>query len=114
MYPSLSFTHINIGMKNVLQLCNLIIEAKSSGLDIGSTLLLENFNRQASEHNGAISQILQGLRYSYNSNDLPSVLARSILVGGLDQSRLLKESLLKLVIGNSEIPEHMKRNFKFA
>jgi 2-octaprenyl-6-methoxyphenol hydroxylase len=90
---------LNLGIRDVAVLAELTVDARRLGLDIGSPLLLERYERWRRFDNLMLATVTDGLNRLF-SNALPGVaLARDLGLAAVDRVPPLKRFLMRHAMG---------------
>ncbi|MDF5728697.1 MAG: FAD-dependent hydroxylase [Rhizonema sp. PD38] len=90
---------LNLGIRDVAALAQIIQEARSQGQDIGSIQVLKQYERWRRRENIVILGFTDLLDRMFSNNFLPIVIIRRIGLGVLRRTPLVKIFALKLMIG---------------
>jgi 2-octaprenyl-6-methoxyphenol hydroxylase len=90
---------LNIGIRDVAALAELIIDARRLGLDIGADVLLEDYQRQRRFEAVLLAAVTDGLNRLF-SNAIPPVrLARDLGLAAVDRLPPLKRLFMRHAMG---------------
>jgi 2-octaprenyl-6-methoxyphenol hydroxylase len=90
---------LNLGIRDVAVLAELIVDARRLGLDIGGALLLERYERWRRFDNVMLAAVTDGLNRLF-SNALPGItLARDLGLAAVDRLPPVKRFLMRHAMG---------------
>jgi 2-octaprenyl-6-methoxyphenol hydroxylase len=90
---------LNLGIRDVAVLAELIVDARRLGLDIGGALLLERYERWRRFDNVMLAAVTDGLNRLF-SNALPGItLARDLGLAAVDRLPSVKRFLMRHAMG---------------
>jgi 2-octaprenyl-6-methoxyphenol hydroxylase len=90
---------LNLGIRDIAVLAELVVDARRLGLDIGGPLLLERYERWRRFDNLLLAAVTDGLNRLF-SNALPGVkLARDLGLAAIDRLPPVKRFLMRHAMG---------------
>jgi 2-octaprenyl-6-methoxyphenol hydroxylase len=90
---------LNLGIRDVAVLAELVVDARRLGLDIGGALLLERYERWRRFDNVMLAAVTDGLNRLF-SNALPGItLARDLGLAAVDRLPPVKRFLMRHAMG---------------
>ncbi|CCG22691.1 Coq6 protein [Candida orthopsilosis Co 90-125] len=90
---------LNMGQSDVAALVDALEQGASRGMDLGSTLVLEEYNANAWPANHAMLGVCDKLHKIFSTDFYPLVLARGAGMKGLNMFGSVKDLMMKLVSG---------------
>jgi 2-octaprenyl-6-methoxyphenol hydroxylase len=100
---------LNLGLRDVAALAEIIIDARRLGMDIGDTLVLERYQQWRRFDNSLMLAATDGLNRLFSNSIGPIQLARDIGLSAVNKMGPLKKILMRSAMGLSgEIPKLMK------
>lgn len=93
---------LNLGLRDVHVLANLIIENKELGLPINSQVLLEKYKSARAGDINAMVQATHNLNTLFSNNFLPLRLARRFGLQIVDKIKPLKSVFMKYAVGSMD------------
>jgi 2-octaprenyl-6-methoxyphenol hydroxylase len=90
---------LNMGIRDIEQLVDLIIEQQKLGLDVGSTLLLENYQKARSHDNMALIATTDILNRLFSNNILPVAIARRLGIAAVNKIPQVKKFFIQYAMG---------------
>ena len=94
---------LNLGMRDVALLAELIVEGHRLGLDIGSDRLLMNYERRRKVDNKTMMVATDGLNKLFSNNITPIRWARQIGLGLVERTPFAKRFFMRQAMGLSGI-----------
>lgn len=92
---------LNLGLKDVAALAQIIVEAARLGLDIGSTAVLGDYERQRRPDAVLMAGAMDGLNRLFSNDSTPVRLLRDLGLGVVDRLPPLKRFFMRQASGNS-------------
>lgn len=100
---------LNMGLRDVAALAEVLVDAKRSGLDIGSLAVLENYERWRRFDNNVMLGVTDALVKLFSNDVEPVVLARDLGMAAVNQLPDLKRFFMKHAMGTvGELPRLMR------
>jgi 2-octaprenyl-6-methoxyphenol hydroxylase len=90
---------LNLGLRDAIALAGLLIEAKQSGLDVGSPALLARYQRARRPDNLAMLAMTDGLDRLFSTNNPLLRLARDLGIAAVDRTRPVKRVFMRRAMG---------------
>lgn len=90
---------LNLGLRDAAALAETIVEARRLGMDIGSTAVLERYDRWRRGETLAMATLTDGLNRLFSRDWRPLRLVRGIGLGLVDRVPLVKDFLLEKARG---------------
>jgi 2-octaprenyl-6-methoxyphenol hydroxylase len=90
---------LNLGIRDIAVLAELIVDARRLGLDIGSTEVLERYQRWRRFDNVALAAVTDGLNRLFSNAVPPVKLARDLGLALVDRLPPLKRVLMRHAMG---------------
>ena len=100
---------LNMGLRDVAVLAEVLSDAKKSGLDIGSAEVLEKYERWRRFDNTIMLAVTDVLTHLFSNDIKPIKLARDIGLGAVNQIPPLKKLFMRHAMGTvGELPKLMR------
>ena len=100
---------LNIGMRDVAALAEIIVEGSRLGLDIGSPVLLERYERWRRFDSALSATMMDGLNRLFSNDSAPLRVLRDLGLGLVDRMPPLKDALIRQAAGlGGEIPRLLR------
>jgi 2-octaprenyl-6-methoxyphenol hydroxylase len=100
---------LNIGMRDVAALAEIIVDGARLGLDIGSPVLLERYERWRRFDSAFSAVAMDGLNRLFSNDSVPLRALRDLGLGLLDRAPPLKKFLVREAAGISgDVPRLLK------
>lgn len=100
---------LNLGLKDVAVLIEVLAEAKHVGLDIGSTAVLERYSQWRTTDNASVYAITDIFNRLFSNDIAPIKLARDIGMAAVDQITPLKNFFMSHARGTvGELPKLLR------
>jgi 2-octaprenyl-6-methoxyphenol hydroxylase len=90
---------LNLGFRDAIALARLLIEAKQSGEDVGSSALLTRYQRARRPDNLAMLAMTDGLDQLFSTNNPVLRLARDLGIAAVDRARPVKRAFMRQAMG---------------
>jgi 2-octaprenyl-6-methoxyphenol hydroxylase len=90
---------LNLGLRDVAALSELIVDARRLGLDIGSAELLASYERWRRFDNTVLAAVTDGLNRLFSNSLAPLVLARDMGLAVVNQLPPMKRFLMRHAMG---------------
>jgi 2-octaprenyl-6-methoxyphenol hydroxylase len=101
---------LNMGLRDVAALAEIIVDARRLGMDIGDTLVLERYQQWRRFDNSLMLAATDGLNRLFSNSIGPVRLARDFGLSTVNKMGPLKKIFMRSAMGLSgEIPKLMKR-----
>jgi 2-octaprenyl-6-methoxyphenol hydroxylase len=104
---------LNLGLRDVAALAELLIQAKNAGADIGSMDILKNYQRQRRLDNMAMAGATDLLNKLFSNKVTPLRLARRAGLRMVQKSTIAKRFFMKQAMGTSGLLPTLIRDGKF-
>ena len=102
----------NLGLRDVATLAELLVEAGTSGSDIGSMNLLQNYTELRAEDTQRVGQFTDGLLSIFNHRSPFVQLGRNIGLMAVENLPFIKRALLKRTMGLGRRQPRLARGLK--
>ena len=100
---------LNIGMRDVAALTETIVDTMRLGLDIGSGVTLERYQRWRRFDGAFSATVMDGLNRLFSNDSVPLRTARDIGMGIVDRAPSLKRFLVREAAGRTgDVPRLLK------
>jgi 2-octaprenyl-6-methoxyphenol hydroxylase len=100
---------LNIGFRDVAALTEIIVEGARIGLDIGSSSLLERYERWRRFDSAFSATVMDGLNRLFSNDNAPLRALRDLGLGVVDRTPWLKRALVREAAGVSgTVPRLLK------
>jgi 2-octaprenyl-6-methoxyphenol hydroxylase len=100
---------LNIGLRDVAALAEVVVDARRLGLDIGSTVALARYERWRRFDNLAMLAVTDGLNRLFSNDVAPLRLARDLGLAVVDRMPALKRTFMRHAMGTiGELPRLMR------
>jgi len=101
---------LNMGYRDVAALCDVLIEAKRLGLDIGAGAVLQRYQRWRRFDNTLMLAVTDGLNRLFSNDIAPLRHARDLGLGLVNKMPPLKKMLMRSAMGlMGDLPRLMQR-----
>lgn len=101
---------LNMGYRDVAALVDTLSEARSVGLDIGSSAVLERYKRWRRFDNTLMLAVTDGLNRLFSNDIAPVRMARDVGLAAVDKMPPLKQMLMRSAMGiMGDLPSLMRR-----
>ncbi len=91
---------LNLGLRDAEKLAELVIKQKSLGLELSSSVMLEEYRKARLADNSAMIEGTHILNILFSNNFLPIKIARRIGLGIVNRIPWLKRKFMKYAVGN--------------
>lgn len=91
---------LNLGMRDIAALAELIVDAKRLGLDIGSPSLLTNYQRWRRQDNVTLLVVTDGLNRLFSNDVTPVKRLRQLGLGAVERLPPLKKFFMRHAMGS--------------
>jgi 2-octaprenyl-6-methoxyphenol hydroxylase len=100
---------LNIGLRDVAALTEIVVEGARLGLDIGATTLLERYERWRRFDSAFSATVMDGLNRLFSNDNAPLRALRDLGLGIVDNAPWLKRALVREAAGVSgTVPRLLK------
>jgi len=100
---------LNIGLRDVAALTEIIVEGTRLGLDIGTTSLLERYERWRRFDSAFSATVMDGLNRLFSNDNAPLRALRDLGLGVVDNTPWLKRAFVREAAGVSgTVPRLLK------
>jgi len=99
---------MNLGLKDVAVLAEVVIEAKRNGLDIGSLNVLEDYQKQRRPDVAMMALATEGLNRLFSNDIAPIRALRDIGLGVVDRMPFVKKLAIRHAAGVGNVPRLMR------
>jgi 2-octaprenyl-6-methoxyphenol hydroxylase len=100
---------LNIGMRDVAALAEILVEGVRIGLDAGTPSLLERYERWRRFDSAFSAAVMDGLNRFFSNNNAPLRALRDLGLGLVDRAPQLKRFLVREAAGDTgEVPRLLK------
>ncbi len=99
---------MNLGLKDVAILAEVIIEAMRLGQDFGASDVLEKYQKQRKSDVVMMAMATEGLNRLFSNDIAPLRAMRDIGLGMVDRLPIVKKSLIRHAAGVGDVPRLMK------
>jgi 2-octaprenyl-6-methoxyphenol hydroxylase len=100
---------LNIGMRDVAALAEILVEGARIGLDAGTPSLLERYERWRRFDSAFSAAVMDGLNRLFSNNNAPLRALRDLGLGLVDRAPQLKRFLVREAAGDTgEVPRLLK------
>jgi 2-octaprenyl-6-methoxyphenol hydroxylase len=100
---------LNIGLRDVAALTEIVVEGARLGLDIGATTLLERYERWRRFDSAFSATVMDGLNRLFSNDNAPLRALRDLGLGIVDNAPWLKRTLVREAAGVSgTVPRLLK------
>ncbi|MEM7619417.1 MAG: FAD-dependent monooxygenase [Pseudomonadota bacterium] len=100
---------LNIGLRDVAALCEVVLDAKKLGLDFGSEAILQRYVQWRRLDNMTSAFVMDGLNRLFSNDFMPLRTLRDIGLGLVQRSPMLKDFFMKEAAGLSgSLPRLLK------
>jgi 2-octaprenyl-6-methoxyphenol hydroxylase len=100
---------LNIGLRDVAALTEIVVEGSRLGLDIGSSALLERYERWRRFDSAFSATVMDGLNRLFSNDNAPLRALRDFGLGMVDNAPWLKRALVREAAGVSgAVPRLLK------
>jgi 2-octaprenyl-6-methoxyphenol hydroxylase len=100
---------LNIGLRDVAALAEVVVDAKRLGLDFGSTAVLARYERWRRFDNLAMLAVTDGLNRLFSNDLAPLRVARDLGLAAVDRLPALKRVFMRHAMGTlGELPRLMR------
>lgn len=101
---------LNMGYRDVAALVDTLTEARTVGLDIGSSAVLERYKRWRRFDNTMMLAVTDGLNRLFSNDIAPVRIARDVGLAAVDKMPSLKQMLMRSAMGiMGDLPSLMRR-----
>lgn len=101
---------LNMGYRDVAALVDTLTEARTVGLDIGSSAVLERYKRWRRFDNTMMLAVTDGLNRLFSNDIAPVRIARDVGLAAVDKMPSLKKMLMRSAMGiMGDLPSLMRR-----
>ena len=101
---------LNMGYRDVAALVDTLTEARTVGLDIGSSAVLERYKRWRRFDNTLMLAVTDGLNRLFSNDIAPIRMARDMGLAAVDKMPPLKKMLMRSAMGiMGDLPSLMRR-----
>jgi len=90
---------LNIGIRDIAALAELVVDQRRRGLDIGDALMLERYERWRRADAVTLAAVTDGLNRLFSNTIAPVKLARDIGLGIVNRLPPLKRALMRHAMG---------------
>lgn len=102
---------LNMGYRDVAALVDTLTQARSVGLDIGSSAVLERYKRWRRFDNTLMLAVTDGLNRLFSNDIAPIRMARDVGLAAVDKMPPLKQMLMRSAMGiMGDLPSLMRRS----
>jgi 2-octaprenyl-6-methoxyphenol hydroxylase len=100
---------LNIGMRDVAALVEIVVEARRLGLDIGASTVLDRYQRWRRFDSAFSATVMDGLNRLFSNDNAPLRAIRDLGLGLVDRAPGLKRFLVREAAGaTGDVPRLMK------
>jgi 2-octaprenyl-6-methoxyphenol hydroxylase len=100
---------LNIGMRDVAALAEVLVEGTRLGLDVGTPALLERYERWRRFDSAFSAAVMDGLNRLFSNDNAPLRALRDVGLGVVDRAPQLKRFLVREAAGSTgEVPRLLK------
>jgi len=100
---------LNMGLRDVAALAEVVVDARRLGLDIGSIAVLARYERWRRFDNAAMLAVTDGLNRLFSNDIAPLRFARDIGLAAVDRMPALKRAFMRHAMGTiGELPRLMR------
>lgn len=100
---------LNIGLRDVAALAEVLVEAKRLGLDMGSTAVLERYQRWRRFDNQVLLSVTDSLNWLFSNDLSPVRLARDLGIAAVNRMGPLKRFFMRHAMGTvGELPRLLR------
>jgi 2-octaprenyl-6-methoxyphenol hydroxylase len=100
---------LNIGLRDVAALTEIIVEGVRLGLDIGSATLLERYQRWRRFDSAFSAGVMDGMNRLFSNDSAPLRLLRELGLGAVDASPWIKSVIVREAAGSAgAVPRLLK------
>ena len=100
---------LNIGLRDVAALAEIVVEGARLGLDIGASALLERYERWRRFDSAFSAAVMDGLNRLFSNDNAPLRALRDLGLGIVDNAPWLKRALVREAAGASgTVPRLLK------
>jgi 2-octaprenyl-6-methoxyphenol hydroxylase len=100
---------LNIGLRDVAALTEIIVDGARLGLDIGTASLLERYERWRRFDSAFSASAMDGLNRLFSNDNAPLRILRDLGLGVVDNAPWLKRALVREAAGMSgNVPRLLK------
>jgi 2-octaprenyl-6-methoxyphenol hydroxylase len=100
---------LNIGMRDVAALAEIIVESTRLGLDVGSATVLERYQRWRRFDSAFSAAVMDGLNRLFSNDSAPLRVLRDLGLGLVDRAPQLKRFLVREAAGQTgEVPKLLR------
>jgi 2-octaprenyl-6-methoxyphenol hydroxylase len=100
---------LNIGMRDVAALAEIVVESTRLGLDVGSVPVLERYQRWRRFDSAFSAAVMDGLNRLFSNDSAPLRVLRDLGLGLVDRAPQLKRLLVREAAGQTgEVPKLLK------
>jgi len=92
---------VNLGFADVATLATILIEGIKTGQDIGSTVVLKNYQDQRMSSNLLMMTGIEGLKRLFDSSFMPFALARNVGLSITNALSPVKQQIMKFAMGSA-------------
>ena len=92
---------LNIGMRDVAALAEIVVEATRLGLDIGGAVELERYQRWRRFDSAFSAAVMDGLNRLFSNDNAPLRALRDLGLGLVDRTAAVKRLLVREAAGKS-------------
>ncbi|ORU90378.1 MAG: 2-polyprenyl-6-methoxyphenol hydroxylase [Cycloclasticus sp. symbiont of Poecilosclerida sp. M] len=89
----------NLGLKDALNLAEVLLHAYGKGRDISSQQVLRRYERQRKADNLMMMGVMDGIKRLFGADELAVQLARSSGMGFINRSTIVKNQICKYAMG---------------
>ena len=99
----------NLGIRDVAAMAEILVDAKNLGLDMGSSMILQNYQRRRRFDNIMLAAVCDGLLRLFSNDIKPLRMMRDIGLGIVNKINPLKRILMRHAMGISgDLPRMVK------
>jgi 2-octaprenyl-6-methoxyphenol hydroxylase len=92
---------LNIGLRDVAALTEIVVDSTRLGLDIGASSLLERYERWRRFDSAFSATVMDGLNRLFSNDNAPLRTLRDLGLGIVDNAPWLKRALVREAAGGS-------------
>jgi 2-octaprenylphenol hydroxylase len=89
----------NLGLRDAVSLAGVVLQAHARRRDIASQQVLRRYERERKGDNLLMMGIMDGFKRLFGTEQAPVQLARSVGMGGVNSSALIKNQICKYAMG---------------
>jgi len=90
---------VNLGLRDVEELCGVLVEARTAKSDLGSVHALRRYERRRRSENALAAHAFDAIQRLFGSDALPLAMLRGLALGAVDRMPPLKQMFARRAAG---------------